>query len=129
MQIETRNLIIRDHRPEDWVDIHEYSSIPEFSQYDIWGPNTEEDSKNFVNLCISESKEENRYKYNLAIEEKSSGKVIGGVGFRRAAPDSSYADLGYAINPVCQGKGYATEAAKAIIDFAFEELGLNLIYA
>lgn len=103
--------------------------FPDFSQYDIWGPNTEEDSKNFVNLCISESKEENRYKYNLAIEEKSSGKVIGGVGFRRTSPNSSYADLGYAVNLSCQSKGYTTEAASAMINFAFKDLSLTLIYA
>ena len=37
--------------------------------------------------------------------------------------------MGYAVNPSCQGKGYATEAASAIINFAFEDLGLSLIYA
>ena len=58
---------------------YEYASIPE-SQYDVWGPNTEEVTKSYVQLCIDESKKKERYRYNLAIEEKSSGRVIGGVG-------------------------------------------------
>jgi RimJ/RimL family protein N-acetyltransferase len=37
--------------------------------------------------------------------------------------------LGYAINPDFQRMGYATEAANALIRFAFGDLGLSLVYA
>ena len=129
MRIETQNLLLRDHKPEDWKDIHQYAKVPEFSQYDFWGPNTEQDSIDFVNTMIDQANHDLRYKFDLAIVHKESNKVIGGVGIRRITENSLVADLGYAINPDFQGKGFASEAVKAMFDFAFEKLNLKVIYA
>ena len=54
----------------------------------------------------------------FAVEEKSSGKFIGRVGpwFPPAWPDF---EIGWGITREAQGKGYAVEAARASIDWAF----------
>ncbi|MDA8794010.1 GNAT family N-acetyltransferase [Bacteriovoracaceae bacterium] len=129
MEIKTNRLLLRDHVKTDWKDIHEYASIPEFSQYDIWGPNSEDDSKNFVQSCIESSLTKNRFKYDLAVFHRREKRVIGGIGIRRSSESSLISDLGYAINPNFQGKGLATEAVLAMFDFAFNQLNLALIYA
>lgn len=129
MQIETKNLILRDHQASDWSDIHEYAKDPDFSRYDFWGPNTEEDTKNFVNDKIKQAEVHSRYEFDFAVVDKKTSKVIGGAGLRRQSESSSVGNLGYAINPIFQGKGLATEAVQALMKFGFKDLGLQVIWA
>ncbi|MFL5811991.1 MAG: GNAT family N-acetyltransferase, partial [Bdellovibrionia bacterium] len=59
---------------------------------------------------------------------KDADLLIGGCGIRRETQESAVANLGWAINPDFQKQGYATEAARALIAFGFEQLGLSVIY-
>ena len=72
MQLETSHLILRDHQFEDWIDIHEYAKDSEFSKYDAWGPNSEQDSKDFVQRTILDTLTIPRFKFDLAVVEKKS---------------------------------------------------------
>jgi RimJ/RimL family protein N-acetyltransferase len=127
--LETRRLILRPYRPEDLEAIHRYAAVPEFSQYDVWGPNSEDDTKKFVADCISKLAQNPVQRYELAVESRADGTVIGGCTLKRSVEDSGLGGLGYAINPYYQCRGYATEAAMALIRFAFDDLGLALVYA
>jgi RimJ/RimL family protein N-acetyltransferase len=79
--------------------------------------------------CIAHSIRSPVHRYELAVELKSERAVIGGCTLKRSASDSEEGSLGYAINPDYQRCGYATEAALALIRFAFEELGFTMVYA
>jgi len=128
MQIETTRLILRDYRPEDWERVHIYGSQPEFSRFELWGPNSVEDTKKFVDSVVAEAKIAPRFKFNLAVCLKD-GLLIGGNGIRRESQNSCVANLGWAINPEFQNRGYASEAAAGLIKFGFESLNLRVIYA
>lgn len=82
--LETPRLVLRPYRIEDWQHVHRYASIPEFSQYDVWGPNSVEDTKRFVGDCIAHLGRDPAERYDLAIELKASGAF--------AAPLRSAAD-------------------------------------
>jgi RimJ/RimL family protein N-acetyltransferase len=56
-----------------------------------------------------------------AVEEKASGRLIGRVGFTDT-PGWPGFELGWTIIPEYQGKGYATEAARMLLRYAFEVL-------
>jgi RimJ/RimL family protein N-acetyltransferase len=129
MQIETQRLFLRDHLQEDWTDIHEYAKEPNFSEYDIWGPNSEEDTKKFVSDMKEREKSNPRFQYDLALVEKETSKVIGGVSLRKDAEKSVVGSLGYAVNPRFQKRGFATEAVIAMINFGFKKLELQIIWA
>lgn len=128
-ELATRRLRLRPYRSDDWEQIHRYAAIPEFSQYDVWGPNSEADTRKFVADCIAAVSRNPIQRYELAAELKADGTVIGGCTLKRSAGDPTLAGLGYAINPDYQSQGYATEAATELIRFAFEELGLAVVYA
>lgn len=65
----------------------------------------------------------------LAITERATpSQLIGTVSLRRFARDQR-AELGYWLGADAWGNGYATEAASALVDFGFKELGLSRIYA
>jgi RimJ/RimL family protein N-acetyltransferase len=56
------------------------------------------------------------------VEELASGRLVGRVGFHN--PDGWPAfELGWTIGKPWWGNGYATEAAKRCLDYAFEEMG------
>jgi RimJ/RimL family protein N-acetyltransferase len=67
---------------------------------------------------------------SLVVEEKATGKAIGtvGLGVRGIAPHRQGV-VGWALGCAHQGRGLATEAARALIDYAFLQLGLHRIYA
>lgn len=61
----------------------------------------------------------------LAVEEKASQKMIGMVGFDEYKPRFFRAAIGYVFAYDCWGKGYATEASEALIDFGFTKMNVN----
>ena len=64
----------------------------------------------------------------LAVTLNPGGLLIGAVGLMRTAAERS-ADLGYWIGVPHWGRGYCTEAARAVLDFAFDALVLNRVTA
>ena len=65
----------------------------------------------------------------FGIQLKSGGNLAGGIGLRDIDTEHSLAELGFWVAVEYWGQGYATEAARAVVGFAFEQLGLNRIHA
>ena len=65
---------------------------------------------------------------NFAVTLRESGELVGAVGLGLAR-DHARAELGYWIGVPYWGRGYATEAARAVVTYAFGELGLNRVFA
>lgn len=75
------------------------------------------------------SQEENKDKrLEFAVILKSNNKLIGSIGLGIENTDR-HGEVGYWISPDYWGKGYATEALKLLIDFAFKKLKFHKIYA
>lgn len=127
--IRTKRLILRDFNETDWQAVHGYASDPEVVRYMDWGPNTEEETKVFIRRSISHQKEKPRRNYTLAIILKAEDRLIGSCGLHVANPDNREGWLGYCLNRHFWGQGYATETAKALLRFGFQQLGLHRIYA
>jgi ribosomal-protein-alanine N-acetyltransferase len=66
---------------------------------------------------------------NFAIRLLPGSSLIGCAGLRDIDPEHMQAELGFWIGVDSWGQGYAREAALAVIEFGFERLGLNRIYA
>ena len=65
----------------------------------------------------------------FGMESKREGTLAGTIGLREIDAEHSQAELGFWVAVECWGQGYATEAARAVVNFGFEQLGLNRIYA
>ena len=65
----------------------------------------------------------------LAMDRASDGAFIGWCGLTRWNPDYRSASLGYCLDDATWGHGYATEAAGALLQWAFETLDLNRVQA
>lgn len=66
--------------------------------------------------------------YTFAITRKPEEHLIGCIGLR-LRPDHDCAELGYWMGKPYWSKGYTTEAARRVLQFAFEALGLNRVHA
>lgn len=108
--INTERLLLRGFEPRDWRDLHEYLSDAEVVKYEPYHPFTEEQSKR---EAIHRSGDESFW----AVCLKDRMKMIGNVYLSKRDLDTW--ELGYVFNMHFQGKGYATEAAKALVDYAF----------
>jgi RimJ/RimL family protein N-acetyltransferase len=127
--IQTKRLILRDFVMADWKAIHDYDSDPEVVRYMDWGPNTEEETKSFLQRAITFQQEQPRRGYSLAIVLGSQNVIIGGCGIRVSSPENREGWIGYVLSRNFWGQGYATETAKALLKFGFETLDLHRIFA
>ncbi len=123
--IRTPRLVLRDFGEDDWRALLRYQRHPEYQLYHPDDEHDEASAREFVRRFIGWSRSRPRYKFQLAITLRESGDLIGNVGVRMQGPGSPIAEIGYEVDPDWWGLGYATEAAIAMRDFAFGELGIH----
>jgi RimJ/RimL family protein N-acetyltransferase len=121
--------MLRDFEEADWKSVHEYSSDPEVVRFMPWGPNTVEDTQNFIKRALTSQQEQPRRNYSLAVVLTSQNVLIGSCGIYVSNPDLREGYIGYVINRNYWGQGYATETAKALLKFGFEQLNLHRVFA
>jgi ribosomal-protein-alanine N-acetyltransferase len=126
MELVTRRLVLREYERDDFEAVHRFASDPEAVAFVTWGPNTEDETRGFLDGWLAERAEVPRTGYTLALTTPG-GRPFGSVGLYRDGPH--HAELGFAVSRERWGQGYATEAARAILDFGFADLGLRRIYA
>ena len=129
MKLETERLILRDFVPEDWQRVLEYQSDPLYLRYYEWMERTPEAVHEFVGWFLEQQKQDPRLKFQLAVTLKSNGLLIGNCGIRLAKADAFQADIGYELDPHYWNRGYASEAAHAIVDFGFRRFSLHRVWA
>jgi len=66
--------------------------------------------------------------YELAVTDKHTGEIYGAIGLKHNK-DHHKGELGYWIGEPYWGRGYASEAAQALINYAFTERGLHKVYS
>lgn len=128
LPLQTERLVLREFRAEDVEDVHEYASDAEVVRHMAWGPNDQEATRQFVHRKLLEQREEPRRVWDLAVVERDSDRVIGSCGLRMDE-EGGQAALGYCYRRDMWGQGLATEAALAVLRFAFEEMDLHRVSA
>jgi RimJ/RimL family protein N-acetyltransferase len=128
-QIETGRLIIRDVREEDIPILVKQFAEPE-ARNNILSFQTDEafNKKDLAN-AIAWARQAHRLYYKLSVALKTGGILIGSCTLTDAEPDSFEAAIGWHYGHRFNGNGYATEAARALLDFAFEFVKVNEIFA
>lgn len=131
MKLETERLILREFVPDDWERVLEYQSNPLYLRYYEWtaSDRTPESVQEFVGWFLDNQKEAPRLKFQLAVTLKSKELLIGNCGVRMDKVDAVEAEIGYELDPEYWNHGYATESARAIVDFGFSRFGVHRIWA
>jgi ribosomal-protein-alanine N-acetyltransferase len=129
MRLPTPRLLLREFEDADWQRVHEYQSDPAYHLFNPWDERTEADVQALMQRFIEWQHEQPRSKFQLAIHLRSEDKLIGSCGVRSTSGDMIEAELGFELDKDYWGKGYATEACRALIEFAFMDLHVSLLVA
>jgi ribosomal-protein-alanine N-acetyltransferase len=128
--LRTPRLVLREFTAEDWATTHAYQQDPRYLRYYDRERVTEREAQAFVYMFILWQGEQPRIRTQLAITLAGTSELIGNVGLRREGPDEPLADMGYELSPTHWGRGFATEAVRAMVDMGFGTWpGLHRIHA
>ena len=127
--LETERLILRRFTIEDAEAMfNNWASDPEVTKFLTWPTHRSiEDSKWFINKCLDSYNDLSFY--NWAIELKDTHELIGNISFVKVDEDTNSTDFGWVMSRKYWGNGYAPEAANKIIDFMFNEVGGECVFA
>lgn len=127
--IETERLLLRRSRPEDAATISAYRSDPNVNRQQGWDRTDLEGVLADIVEMSGRSPGEPGGWVQFTVEERGGGRIVGDVGLSVADGEPGVIKVGYTIDPAFQGLGYATEAIRALVEYAFETLGAEVVRA
>ena len=125
-RIETERLVLRVPCMEDALAIFTgWAQDKGVTRYLTWRPHEcIEQTEEFVKSCLFAWEHETRFPYMITL--KHSDEVIGMIDPRL---EGSKVGIGYRITRPHWGKGYVSEATRAIIAWAFQQPSIYRVYA
>lgn len=124
--IQTSRLSLREFESADADSIYELLSDEEVVRHTMFPLATPDWAKEYVQKTIARRAEQPRRSYSFVVAQRSNGQIVGLSGLVR---DSEQAELWYCFAKRYWGNGYATESAKAFLQYGFGDLKLHRIWA
>jgi RimJ/RimL family protein N-acetyltransferase len=121
-EIETSRLRLRAIAASDGPAIFAYMSDPHVTAFLPEGTLDEDAARAFAQEHAGEDAKA------VAVIEKAGGQMIGHMPFHLWFVPQTY-EIGWAFGRAAQAKGYATEAAEALVAYAFEALNAHRVIA
>lgn len=125
--LETERLVLRPYTDADFDALHALYSEPEVARWLYYEPDTPEATRARLARKIAGSALTEEQGLNAAVELRDGTFVGDVVLFYMAPAEHRSIELGFSFLPEHQGHGYATEAARAVVDWAFAR-GFHRVY-
>jgi ribosomal-protein-alanine N-acetyltransferase len=123
--LQTSRLQLRDFTDQDFEAVLAYSADPRVTKYLFFGPRDELSTQEYLEELLASQRERPRTRYELAVQESASGRVIGACDL--SLVEHNVMDLGYMLEMGSWGKGFATEISHALLDAAFSQLHVDQV--
>lgn len=127
--LHTDRLVLRRSRPEDAELISAYRSDPDVNRQQGWDRTDPVGVRRDIEEMSARAPGERGGWVQFSVEERESGRLVGDVGLCPADDEPGVIKVGYTMAPEFQGKGFATEAVGALVTYAFETLGADVVRA
>ena len=127
--IYTDRLTLRHFEPTDADSLYEFYRRPDVVQYLYWNPQSKTDTEKmlFERLSPTHLAQDND-KLVLAVVLTEIDKLIGEVSLAMRSREHQQGEIGFALNPVYQGNGYATEATQVALRLGFEQYSFHRLF-
>ncbi|WP_159522156.1 GNAT family N-acetyltransferase [Sunxiuqinia indica] len=130
MKRSTARLLLEEITKDDLQLVHELHCIPELDEFNTLGiPKDLEETKKVIQSGIDDQSNNPRSEFAWKISLKESGQVIGLAGMFPSNDRFRLAEIYYKIHPDFWGQGFATEVARELVRFGFDELKLHKVEA
>lgn len=126
--IETGRLILRPFRQSDLEALADIHGRPEVARYLYWNVRTLDETRAVLTSKIAQAvlQEEGR-RLTLAVDLSAVDRLVGEVTLAWTSREHRQGEIGFILHPDFQGRGIATEAARAMLRLGFERLDLHRI--
>ena len=118
--LETQRLVLRGWKKKDAADLYAYAKSPNVGPHAGWKPHADiRESRMIITQMFQQN-------MTWAITIRGEDIPIGSIGFEPDAyrPHINSREMGYSMNEDYWGQGIMTEAARRLLRYGFEELGL-----
>jgi RimJ/RimL family protein N-acetyltransferase len=128
--LPAERLVLRRFRRADLPTFVAYRSDPEVARYQSWSAPFPMESAERMLAELSELHPDTPGEwFQLAVALHGSPELIGDCGVHVRADDPRQAEIGFTFAPASQGRGYATEAVRRLLDYLFIERGKHRVTA
>jgi RimJ/RimL family protein N-acetyltransferase len=127
-RIVTDRLVLRRSRSEDAETISAYRSDPDVHRQQGWERTDPESVRADIEEMAARIPGEPGGWVQFSVEDRD-GRLVGDVGISPADGEPGVLKVGYTVSPAFQGRGFATEAVRALVDYAFRTLGADVVRA
>ncbi len=127
--METERLILRQFTLEDAPKMYEnWASDMEVTKYLMWKPHLKvETTMKLLEDWVKGYDDKKRYDW--CIEVKENQEPIGSIGVIKVLEQAKLMEIGYCISKKYWHQGIASEAVQAVMNFLFDEVGVNRVEA
>jgi aminoglycoside 6'-N-acetyltransferase len=125
--LETVRLRLRRLRDDDLDALVGYRSDPAVLRYTPRSAFDADDARRLIADMRDREPGEVGTWFQIAVAERGTDRLIGDVGLRTDATQPRTFEVGYTLAPAHHGRGYATEAVRAVLGLAFGELGAHRV--
>ena len=128
--LTTERLQVRLMTPADTDAVYSYQSRPDVCRYLLYAPRDRATVAGKVLEASALSRLERDGDFlQLAVERRADSTVLGELFFSLVSVEHEYAEIGWVFHPDHHGKGYASEAAHALLAVAFDRWNLHRVVA
>lgn len=127
-ELKTPHLLLRKVRREDAAHFFSFAGSESVTKYMFWKPHRDiSESAVSIEKTLSRYAQGNNWRWGIALRE--TDQLIGIIDLLGIDDATDSCTFAYMIAEPFWGKGFATEALKAVLRFAFERLGLETVWA
>jgi RimJ/RimL family protein N-acetyltransferase len=126
--LRTERLLLRPFAATDFDALLAIQSRADVARYLYWDPRTAAEVREALDLktrCTAIVAEGD--KLSLAAELRSTGELIGDCNLHWVSAEHRQGEIGFVFHPDHHGRGYATEAAAALLALAFDALRVHRV--
>ena len=128
--LAAERLVLRRFRPADLPAFVAYRSDPEVARYQSWSAPVPMEAAERMQAELAATHPDTPGEwFQFAVALHGSEELIGDCGAHVLADDPRQAEIGFTFAPACQGRGYATEAVRRLLDYLFIERGKHRVTA
>lgn len=126
---ETERLILRKFCEGDVNSFYLYRSNPEVAKYQSWENYQYEEAVSFVQNQMKHDPNIAGTWFQFAIGLSETNELIGDCALHTPAGEPRIVEIGFTLDPAYQGKGYASEAVGALLNYIFNSLEKHKVTA